>query len=84
MGAGSATTLVKQFGGVGELKSQLVDVGGVDIIQGNGRFVYYLVTKRTWRKTYPLGVESATVGYESSHCTAQGQAPSHATPWLWP
>eukprot|EP00401_Gymnodinium_catenatum_P017367 CAMPEP_0117526238 /NCGR_PEP_ID=MMETSP0784-20121206/36182_1 /TAXON_ID=39447 /ORGANISM="" /LENGTH=278 /DNA_ID=CAMNT_0005322459 /DNA_START=66 /DNA_END=902 /DNA_ORIENTATION=- len=45
MSAGIAVEFKKQFGGVPELRSQKVDVGGVGILQKKGRYIYYLVTK---------------------------------------
>lgn len=36
----------EKFGQVDQLRKQNVDVGGVAVIQHNGRHVYYLVTKK--------------------------------------
>jgi hypothetical protein len=41
----------KRFGGIDELKRQQVEVGGLAVLQREGRFVYYLITKpKYWNK----------------------------------
>ena len=46
MGKGIAVLFKKKFAGVDELKAQDVKPGGVAVLQRDGRFVYYLVTKK--------------------------------------
>ena len=48
MGAGIAASFKKHFGGVEDLRRQRVDVGGVGVLQKEGRHVYYLVTKNRY------------------------------------
>jgi len=48
MGAGIAVDFKKRFGGLEELRSQNVEVGGVAVLQKGDRFVYYLVTKNKY------------------------------------
>ena len=48
MGAGIAASFKEQFGGVEDLRRQRVDVGGVGVLQKEGRHVYYLVTKNRY------------------------------------
>merc|ERR1712060_976232 len=45
MSAGIAVGFKKNFGGVPELKSQGLDVGGSGFLKKKGRYIYYLVTK---------------------------------------
>ncbi|KAL8599054.1 hypothetical protein ACOMHN_006863 [Nucella lapillus] len=54
MGTGIAVEFKNRFGGVPELKGQGKVVGKVAVLRREGRFVYYLVTKRRFddRPTY--------------------------------
>merc|ERR1712028_41138 len=45
MGAGIAVLFKKNYGGVQELQSQNIEVGGVGVLHKKGRHIYYLVTK---------------------------------------
>jgi O-acetyl-ADP-ribose deacetylase (regulator of RNase III) len=45
MGKGIATLFKKKYGGVNELKSQKLEVGNVGILERDGRYIYYLITK---------------------------------------
>lgn len=45
MGAGIAVAFRKQFGRVQELHEQRVKVPGLAVLEDDGRFIYYLVTK---------------------------------------
>ena len=51
---GIAAAFKNKFGGVEEIQQQEVDVGGVAVLERDGRYVYYLVTKsKYWdRPTY--------------------------------
>ena len=54
MSMGIAVIFKNKFGGVKEIEQQDVDVGGVAVLERDGRYIYYLVTKsRYWdRPTY--------------------------------
>ncbi|XP_022291516.2 ADP-ribose glycohydrolase OARD1-like [Crassostrea virginica] len=45
MGKGIAVLFKRKFGGVDEIKKQGIKPGGVAILERNGRFIYYLITK---------------------------------------
>lgn len=45
MGKGIAETFKELFGGVDELMAQRKNVGDVAVLDDNGRYIYYLVTK---------------------------------------
>ena len=49
MSKGIATTFKSKYGRVDELKRQNALVGQVAVLEDQGRFVYYLVTKPTYR-----------------------------------
>ncbi|KFB53624.1 AGAP002604-PA-like protein [Anopheles sinensis] len=48
MGAGIAVKFKQLYGKVNELQSQNVGVGGVAVLQDGQRYVYYLITKKTY------------------------------------
>ncbi len=51
MGKGIATVFKSKFGSVEELLSQRVPVGGVGVLESEGRCIFYLVTKeKYWHK----------------------------------
>lgn len=45
MGKGIALLFKQRFGGLAELKSQHQTVGGCAVLQKDGRYIYYLITK---------------------------------------
>ncbi len=45
MGKGIATLFKKKYGGIDELKKQNIQIGSVGVLERNGRYIYYLVTK---------------------------------------
>ncbi len=45
MGKGIATFFKKKYGGIDELRSQDLQVGSVGVLERNGRYIYYLITK---------------------------------------
>jgi O-acetyl-ADP-ribose deacetylase (regulator of RNase III) len=45
MGKGIATFFKKKYGGVDELRSQNLEIGSTGVLERNGRYVYYLITK---------------------------------------
>eukprot|EP00927_Polykrikos_kofoidii_P017504 TRINITY_DN17982_c0_g1_i1.p1 TRINITY_DN17982_c0_g1~~TRINITY_DN17982_c0_g1_i1.p1 ORF type:complete len:283 (+),score=56.43 TRINITY_DN17982_c0_g1_i1:54-902(+) len=49
MSAGIAAEFKRRFGGVQDLKSQNVDIGGVAVLEKKGRLIFYLVTKRGYK-----------------------------------
>ncbi|XP_023163418.1 ADP-ribose glycohydrolase OARD1 [Drosophila hydei] len=56
MGKGIAVKFRNKFGKVAELEKQNVKPGGVAVLESNGRYIYYLITKQqSWGKpTYQL------------------------------
>lgn len=46
MGKGIALLFRQKFGGVDELLKQKVSIGGIGVLQREGRVIYYLVTKQ--------------------------------------
>ena len=45
MGKGIATFFKKKYGGITELKSQDLQVGSVGVLERDGKYIYYLITK---------------------------------------
>lgn len=60
MGAGIAVEFKKRFGRVETLRKQQTPVGGCSVLNVNGRYIFYLVTKERYfeRPTYPNLIES--------------------------
>uniref|UniRef100_A0A182JHK5 Macro domain-containing protein n=1 Tax=Anopheles atroparvus TaxID=41427 RepID=A0A182JHK5_ANOAO len=48
MGAGIAVKFKQLYGRVNELQTQNVGVGGAAVLQDGQRYVYYLITKKTY------------------------------------
>lgn len=72
MGKGIAVEFKKRYGRVEELKKQGTKAGGVAILQHEGRFVYYLVTKqRYFHKPTCESLESSLRSMRD-HCVANG------------
>ncbi|XP_032805067.1 ADP-ribose glycohydrolase OARD1 [Petromyzon marinus] len=72
MGAGIAKIFKAKFSGTQELLTQAKKVGEVAVLERNGRFIYYLVTKmKAFNKpTYP-DLESSLRAMRH-HCTSHG------------
>lgn len=48
MGNGIAVQFKKRYGRIEELKEQNVNVGEVAVLENNGNYIYYLVTKKNY------------------------------------
>eukprot|EP00930_Biecheleria_cincta_P075898 TRINITY_DN6308_c0_g1_i1.p1 TRINITY_DN6308_c0_g1~~TRINITY_DN6308_c0_g1_i1.p1 ORF type:complete len:278 (-),score=39.58 TRINITY_DN6308_c0_g1_i1:52-885(-) len=72
MSAGIAVDFKKNFGGVQDLKSQNLDVGGVGVLQKKGRYIYYLVTKNKHGGKPSMQTLEASLRKMREHMVANG------------
>ncbi|XP_028622593.1 ADP-ribose glycohydrolase OARD1 isoform X1 [Grammomys surdaster] len=72
MGAGIAVLFKKRFGGVQELLSQQKKSGEVAVLKRDGRYIYYLITKK--RASHKPTYENLQKSLEAmkSHCLKNG------------
>ncbi|XP_052601539.1 ADP-ribose glycohydrolase OARD1 isoform X1 [Peromyscus californicus insignis] len=72
MGAGIAVLFKKKFGGVQELLNQQKKSGEVAVLKRDGRYIYYLITKR--RASHKPTYENLRKSLEAmkSHCLKNG------------
>uniref|UniRef100_A0AAG5D0M7 Macro domain-containing protein n=1 Tax=Anopheles atroparvus TaxID=41427 RepID=A0AAG5D0M7_ANOAO len=69
MGAGIAVKFKQLYGKVNELQAQNVGVGGAAVLQDGQRYVYYLITKKTYnlKPTYDDLTKSLKAMKEHMH-----------------
>nr|XP_048301412.1 ADP-ribose glycohydrolase OARD1 isoform X2 [Myodes glareolus] len=72
MGAGIAVLFKKKFGGVQELLNQQKKSGEVAVLKRDGRYIYYLITKK--RASHKPTYENLQKSLEAmkSHCLKNG------------
>ncbi|KAB0403569.1 hypothetical protein E2I00_007814 [Balaenoptera physalus] len=72
MGAGIAVHFKKKFGGVQELLNQQKKSGEVAVLKRDGRYIYYLITKK--RASHKPTYENLQKSLEAmkSHCLKNG------------
>ncbi|ERE89939.1 Appr-1-p processing containing protein [Cricetulus griseus] len=72
MGAGIAVLFKKKFGGVQELLNQQKKSGEVAVLKRDGRYIYYLITKK--RASHKPTYENLRKSLEAmkSHCLKNG------------
>ncbi|XP_055993274.1 ADP-ribose glycohydrolase OARD1 isoform X2 [Sorex fumeus] len=72
MGAGIAVLFKKKFGGVQDLISQQKKTGEVAVLKRDGRYIYYLITKK--RASHKPTYENLQKSLEAmkSHCLKNG------------
>lgn len=72
MGAGIAVLFKKKFGGVQELLNQEKKYGEVAVLKRDGRYIYYLITKK--RASYKPTYKNLQKSLEAmkSHCLKNG------------
>ncbi|XP_055000334.1 ADP-ribose glycohydrolase OARD1 isoform X3 [Sorex araneus] len=72
MGAGIAVLFKKKFGGVQDLISQQKKTGEVAVLKRDGRYIYYLITKK--RASHKPAYENLQKSLEAmkSHCLQNG------------
>lgn len=66
MGAGIAVLFKKKFGGVQELLNQQKKPGEVAVLKRDGRYVYYLITKK--RASHKPTYENLQKSLEATKC----------------
>ena len=72
MSAGIAVTFKEKFGGLEELRTQHIEVGGVGVLRRDGRHIYYLVTKERYSDKPSLKSLEASLVALRERITADG------------
>ncbi|XP_002734397.1 ADP-ribose glycohydrolase OARD1-like [Saccoglossus kowalevskii] len=70
MGKGIAKEFKKRFGGVDELISQGIKTGGCGVLERDGRYVYYMVTKEIYSKRPTYKSLESSLEVMKKHCRA--------------
>jgi len=73
MGKGIAKQFKAKFGGLNDLKSQKHEVGTAPFLKRNGRYIYYLVTKRYYYNKPVLPDLKKSLEAMRNHMISQGQ-----------
>lgn len=69
MGKGIATLFKKKFSGVTELKKQVKRVGDVGVLEREGRYIYYLITKEKYHQKPTYESLEKTLNEMKRHCS---------------
>lgn len=69
---GLAVAFKKHFGGLLDLKSQRLEVGGIGVLQKKGRTIYYLVIKKEMKGKPTLSSFEASIRSMREHMISQG------------
>ncbi|RVE70901.1 hypothetical protein OJAV_G00068310 [Oryzias javanicus] len=72
MGAGIAVMFKKKFAGVAELKDQKKVSGQCAVLKTNGRFVFYLITKKKYNQKPTYESLKQSLEDMKSHCVTNG------------